>query len=250
MFFRGENTTPQTSDYRPEVHDSDGVLLATASGEWIWRPLKNPRRLQTSSLALTDPKGFGLIQRDRDFDHYQDLETRPDLRPSVWIVPRSGFEDGGIELVEIPTRTDTNDNIVTFWVPKESLAAGEPLRFAYKMHWYGEGGSLGPPAGRAVATRHDTGTFDDAHRIIVDFEGGKLGSLPPETVLRGVVTLGRNTADEAELLEQQVVKNTVTGGWRLTFQVRPKQDQPLEMRAFLQLGKEALTETWSYAIEP
>ncbi len=249
MFFRGENTAPQTFDYRPEVHDSDGILLAAGSGEWIWRPVKNPRRLQVNSFALPDPKGFGLLQRDRYFDHYQDLETRPDLRPSVWIVPQAGFQNGRVELVEIPTRTDTNDNVVVLWVPEERPRPGQALGFSYKMYW---GGSdiPGPPDARAVATRHDRGTFDDAHRLIVDFEGGRLAKLPPETVLRGVVTLGKGGADEAELLEQQVVKNTVTGGWRLIFQVRPKLDQPLEMRAFLQVGEEALTETWSYAIEP
>jgi periplasmic glucans biosynthesis protein len=249
MFYLGENSTRMVEDYRPEVHDSDGLLMASGSGEWIWRPLRNPHRLQVSTFQVGQPKGFGLLQRDREFEHYQDLETRREVRPSVWVEPREGFDNGHVELVEIPTHTDTNDNIVAFWVPEKLPEPGNPLALSYKMYWYSRDDSR-PPGGRVVATREGRGVTDDVRLLVVDFAGGRLAQLPEDTVLRGVLTLGTGDSGQAELLEQHVVKNTVTGGWRLAFQVRPKRSEPLEMRAFLQLGKDALTETWSYVIEP
>ena len=247
MFAVGENSEPRFRDYRQEVHDSDGVMMHAESGEWLWRPLDNPRRLRVSAFEMRNPRGFGLLQRDRDFDHYQDLETRPDLRPSAWIEPRGDWGPGHVELVEIPTPSERNDNIVAFWVPRILPAPREPLGFAYQLSWYGEDRRQ-PPGGRTVATRRDTGTFERAHRFVVDFEGPELRALGEGTVLQGVVTPGGE--GDAELLEQQVYKNTITGGWRLVFQVRPLRDQPLELRAFLQRGQEALTETWTYVIEP
>jgi glucans biosynthesis protein len=248
MFLFGENTRQRFDDYRPEVHDSDGLLLHFDGGEWLWRPLANPRDLALSGFRMHDPRGFGLVQRDRDFDHYQDLETRPDLRPSAWAAPKGDWGSGRVELVEIPVTEEKNDNIVAYWVPEELPPLGEPLAYAYSMRWYGDDPER-PPAGRSVATRHDRGTLEDAQRLVIDFEGKQLAALAPETVLRGVVSLGAAT-DPDELLDQQVLKNTATGGWRLVFQVRPRGGDPVELRAFLQQGQDALTETWSYRVEP
>ena len=125
MFFHGENSAAHVEDFRPEVHDSDGLLLNFGSGEWLWRPLDNPRTLRVSTFRMTNPRGFGLLQRDRDFDHYQDLETRPELRPSVWVAPQGDWGEGRVELVEIPTKADTNDNIVAYWVPDKPPEPGE-----------------------------------------------------------------------------------------------------------------------------
>jgi glucans biosynthesis protein len=248
MFFHGENTTRQFEDFRPEVHDSDGLLLNFYTGEWLWRPLDNPHALDVSGFRMPKPKGFGLIQRDRDFEHYQDLETRADQRPSVWVVPRMDWGDGHVELVEIPTKSDTNDNIVMYWVPEKSPKPGDLVALAYTMYWYGDDPTR-PAGGRAVATRRDRGTLEGCYRFVVDFGGKQLEALPAETVLRGVVTIASGQ-DSAELLDQHVVKNPVTGGWRLTFQVRPKRKEPVELRAFLDKGNEALTETWSSVILP
>jgi glucans biosynthesis protein len=249
MFFHGENTLRHFEDFRPEVHDSDGLLVHFATGEWLWRPLDNPNRLGVNAFLASSPKGFGLVQRDRDFDHYQDLETHPELRPSVWIEPASDWGEGHVELVEIPTPNDTNDNIVAFWVPRREIKAGTALDFAYRMYWYLDDRSR-PPGGRVVATRRDRGTFEDAHRFVVDFAGGKLEALPADTVVRGVISLASGSEVQDELLEQHVVKNPATGGWRLAFQIRPKSGQPLELRAFLQKGDDVLTETWSYTVHP
>ncbi len=248
MFFFGENSTRRWNDYHPEVHDSDGLLLAARTGEWIWRPIDNPARLRVSSFQLTDPVGFGLMQRDRDFDHYQDLEARPDLRPSVWIVPRKPWGSGRVELVEIPTDSDSNDNIVVSWVPDTLPAFGTPISFSYRLHWAGEH-SARPPGGRTLATRTDSDTETDTRRFVVDFSGKELDAVAANAVLRGVVTIA-SPPDTGELLEQQVQKNPITGGWRLVCQVRPTGDRPLELRGFLQQKDQALTETWTYVVEP
>jgi glucans biosynthesis protein len=247
MFSFGENTIRTTEDFRPEVHDSDGLLLSFARGEWLWRPLDNPATIRVSGFRMSSPKGFGLLQRDRDFDHYQDLETRAELRPSVWVAPRGDWGNGRVELVELPATSDFHDNINAYWIPETPPKAGDALTFAYTLHWYSDDPAR-PPGGRVVATRRDRGTFEDAHRFVIDFAGKKLESLPAGSGVRGVVTIASG-ADAGELLDQHAVKNPLTGGWRLTFQVRPKQE-PLELRAFLAKDAEALSETWSYAILP
>jgi glucans biosynthesis protein len=249
MFLRGENSVDGLLDFRPETHDSDGLLVASGTGEWIWRLLDNPDRLRVSSFALDSTRGFGLLQRDRNFDHYQDLEARPDLRPSVWMTPVGEWGAGRVELVQIPTRSDVNDNVVAYWVPgRPQPPRGEAMDYAYELVWYGED-SRWPPAGRAVSTRRDRGSHEDAWRLVVDFEGPGLAELPADAVLQGVVTVGTREG-EGELIEQQVIPNEVTGGWRLVFQVRPSGGSPLELRAFLRRGEDVLTETWSYLLEP
>ena len=244
MFYCGENNACRTEDYRPEVHDSDGLLLNDSTGEWTWRPLRNPRVLSVNSFHMTNPRGFGLLQRDRDYEHYQDLETRMETRPSVWIEPKGDWGPGHVELVQIPTQADIHDNIVSYWTPDAPAEPGKSIDNAWRMTWYSDDASR-PPAGRVVATRRDLGTFEDGQRFVIDFAGKELRAMPAETVLEGVVTVGNG-----ELLEQQVVKNPVNGQWRLTFQVRPQGGMPVEMRAFLRHEEEALTETWSYVLEP
>ena len=248
MFFYGENTLRRFDNFRPEVHDSDGLQLASSTGEWGWRPLDNPETLQLSSFRLDNPKGFGMVQRDRNFDHYQDLETHLEKRPSVWMTIREPWGKGHAELVEIPTRSDVNDNIVAYWVPEFLPDLGKPISFSYRMYWYGEDPTR-PPGGRVVSTRHDRAGTEDLHRFVVDFEGKKLEALPAETVLRAVVSIA-SAPETAEVVEQHVVKNTVTGGWRLVFKVKPNTNDPVELRAFIDYGGDALTETWSYVIRP
>jgi glucans biosynthesis protein len=248
MFFHGENTIRWFSDFRPEAHDSDGLLLGFASGEWFWRPIDNPKTLNVNGFQMESPKGFGLLQRDRDFDHYQDLETLAERRPSVWITPHGDWGAGRVELVQIPTNDDTNDNAVAYWVPATAPKPGEPLPFGYTMSWYSDDPSR-PPGGRTLATRRDNGTVKDAQRFVVDFVGKRLSAIPPDRVLRGVVTVVGGE-EQAEIVAQNVVRNQFTGGWRLTFQVRPKKREPVELRAFLDMAGETLTETWSYVILP
>jgi glucans biosynthesis protein len=247
MFFFGEGDA-HGPDYRPEVHDSDGLLIADRSGEWIWRPLQNPRRLRISAFHSPSPVGFGLLQRDRDFDHFQDLETRQELRPSVWVAPKGEWGPGHVELVEIPTDSERHDNVVAYWVPKRAEGSLDPASFAYELRFYSDDTTL-PPGGRAVATRRDRGTREDSWRYVVDFEGPGLTTISEEIVLQGVISSFSSDGD-AEILEQQVQKNPVTGGWRLVFQVRPRGSAPVDLRAFLRRGEQTLTETWVETLEP
>jgi glucans biosynthesis protein len=246
MFLRGENTRRWFDDFRPETHDSDGLLVQFAGGEWLFRPIDNPEELRVSSFEAGDVRGFGLVQRDRSFDHYQDLETRPDLRPSAWIAPRGSWGPGRVELVEIPVQKEFNDNVVAYWVPIQTLGAGGALHFEYTLDWY-TADATRPPGAWAEATRVDRGTYDGALRVVVDFAGKPLRSLSEEAVLEGVVTVD---AERAELVEQRVEHNPITRGYRLVFQVRPHGGGPIELRAFLRHGARVLTETWSYVLEP
>jgi periplasmic glucans biosynthesis protein len=248
MFYHGENSARQFEDFRPEAHDSDGLLLHYDSGEWLWRPLDNPRSLSVNGFRMRNPAGYGLVQRDRDFDHYQDLETRAERRPSAWVVPKGEWGDGRVELVEIPTKSDTNDNIVAYWIPDNVPKVGESMEFAYTLYWYDEEHSHSP-GGRVVATRRDRGNKPEVYRIVIDFSGKALEALPGDTVLRGVVTVASGDT-AAEVTDEHVVKNPVNKTWRLTFQVRPKQNEPIELRAYLDKGGETLTETWSDVILP
>jgi glucans biosynthesis protein len=132
MFFYGSNTNIRPVDnFRPRVHDCDGLQIATGAGEWIWRPLINPNRLLVTSFAMTDPRGFGLFQRDTNFNDYQDLEADYQDRPSAWIIPGKGWGAGKVELVEIPTPSEKNDNIVCYWAPSISPEPGKPVSYTY-----------------------------------------------------------------------------------------------------------------------
>jgi glucans biosynthesis protein len=243
MFFFGENTTRAFEDFRPEVHDSDGLLLHFDTGEWLWRPLDNPTRINAASFRMHDPRGFGLVQRDRDFADYQDIETRSERRPSAWVAPRGDWGDGHVELVEIPSGDEKLDNVVAFWVPEKLPEPGGSLAYAYTLSWYLDDPSR-PPGARTVATRRDRGTVDtprDGYRYVIDFEGAALDALGEAEAPRAVVSAGNG----AKLYDQHLYKNPVTGGWRLSFQIKPKNQQPVELRAYLEREGDALTETWS-----
>ena len=248
MFFFGENSTRHFDDFRPEVHDSDGLLLHFDTGEWLWRPLDNPSRIDVSSFAARDPRGFGLMQRDRNFADYEDIETRAELRPSAWVEPRGDWGDGHVELVEIPTATEKNDNIVAFWVPDAPLKPGKSMSCSYALYWYGDDPTR-PPGGRVVATRRDSGTLAHGQRFVIDFDGDRLRAMTADHPPTAVVSAGPRP-DAAELVDQRVMKNPATGGWRLTFQLRPNGPNPVELRAYLADGRDILTETWSYTVAP
>jgi len=251
MFFHGENSRGAFDDYRPEVHDSDGLLIKTQEGEWLWRPLENPSSLRVTTFNAKNPGGFGLIQRDRELDHFQDLEARQDLRPSVWVEPHGEWGGGKVELVEIPTRDDTNDNVVSYWVPEDKFAPPAPLTLAYSLYWYGEDLTR-PPGGRVAATRVDSGTFENGRRLVVDFESRALRELPADAPVQGVISVagGPEAQTRVEILEQHIARNPITGSWRLVFQLRPQDNDPVELRAFLRNGPDVLTETWSYLLFP
>jgi glucans biosynthesis protein len=250
MFLHGENE-PALDDFRPEVHDSDGLMVVTGEGEWLWRPLSNPARLLTTSFSMRQPKGFGLMQRDRTFASYEDIEARYDRRPSAWVEPQGDWGAGRVELMQFPTPNETHDNVVAYWVPAKLPARGEPLALAYRLHWQGQQQQR-PPNGWTVQSRRGHGYRErqiDPNELqyVVDFAGPSLDGLPSDAAVDAVVTTGPN----ATLLERNAYRNEASGGWRMTLRLKRLQPtQPVELRAFLQHGNNALTETWTTLIQP
>ena len=249
MFFHGEGTDHFLDDFRPEVHDSDGLLLATGQGEWLWRPLTNPMRVRVSSFRDTNPRGFGLVQRDRNFDHYQDLEAAYQQRPSVWIEPLGEWGKGAVQLIEIPSDSEKYDHIVAFWVPDDRTKVGQEWLFTYRMSFFLDKPQL-PPGGRIYATRIGPGGVSgesepDKRRFVIDFTGDQLQNLSADAPVEAVITASTGTIDN-----QTVYRNSFIDGWRVFFDLQPKGDASVELRCFLRSGEDTLTETWSYLWEP
>ena len=253
MFLDGPNDRRVDNDWRPAIHDSDGLQINNGSAEWLWRPLVNPSRLLVTSFSAHELKGFGLMQRDRNFLSYEDTEARYDQRPSVWITPKGSWGPGRVELVQIPTPDETNDNIVAYWVPDHQPAPGEALDYAYRMHWQGDK-QQHPPSGWAVQSRRGhgftpAGIARDPSEVqyVIDFDGPSLRALAHNAKVNPMVTAGVN----AIITDQNAFYNDVTGAWRMTLRVNRLQPlQPVELRAYLRSGDNALTETWTAIIPP
>ena len=246
MYTFGENQ-PGRDDFRPEVHDSDGLSIQTGEGEWIWRPLVNPRRLLTTSFSMTSPRGFGLMQRDRAPASYEDPEAQYERRPSAWVEPVGAWGAGRVELVQIPTPDETNDNIVAYWVPQVAPVPGQPFDFAYRIRWQSTGTT---PAGLGwvAQTRRGRGFAkrpDGDINYVVDFDGPALRAAAASTEIEPVIWTDAN----AEVRERNLFKNPVSGAWRMTVRFkRIDAARPVELRAYLKQQQKILTETWSYIL--
>lgn len=246
MYFFGENQ-PHRTDFRPEVHDSDGLMVASGTGEWLWRPLLNPKATLVTSFGMPELRGFGLMQRDRNFGSYEDGEARYELRPSAWMEPLGAWGAGRVELVQLNTADETNDNIVAYWVPLKLPEAGQPLDMKYRLHWQGAKQQR-PPDGWVVQTRVGRGyaaLADDEQQFAVDFTGPTLASLPASAPVKAVVSAPAN----GQIIESNVYRLEATGAWRMTLRVKQlKSSQATELRGYLQRGEDVLTETWSNVI--
>ncbi len=244
MFFAGKASPPH-DDYRPEIHDSDGLYLATGKGEQIWRPLQNPKALAVSSFSDTNPKGFGLLQRERDFNQYQDSAAKLERRPSLWVEPKGNWGDGEVRLVEIPSQSETNDNIVAFWVSRSPAKKGERKDYDYRLSALGDEAALSPQA-RVVATREGAvPNASDQRRFVIEFKGGKLDSLAPGQPVQSNVSLptGKLKRSYVEALPEEKA-------WRLFLEVEPDGKKAADMRAFLTLNEQRISETWSMVWQP
>jgi periplasmic glucans biosynthesis protein len=251
MYWFSETIKPTAIDWRPEVHDSDGLALLTGTGERIWRPLNNPPATQASAFSDENPRGYGLLQRDRIFDHYLD-GVHYELRPSLWVEPLEQWGKGSVQLVEIPTDDEIHDNIVTMWVPAEPAAAGKSYRFRYRLNWVanepgqqtvaycvatrlGNGGQPGQPRPKGV------------RKFMVEFLGGKLAGLPYGVKPEPVLWASRGTFS---YIFTEAVPDSVPGHWRAQFDFTVTGKELVEMRLFLKSGNEILSETWSYDYHP
>ena len=253
MFFYAENDRRFFDDYRPELHDSDGLLIHSDTGEWLWRPLRNPRQVEVSQFADRQVRGFGLMQRDRQWSSYEDVEARYERRPSAWVRPLHDWGAGRVELVQLNTPDETHDNIVAYWVPAQMPAPGQPLEFAYELSWQGDEQQR-PPGAWATQSRRGMGytklsaqALRQQVQYVVDFEGPALKALPAEASLKAVVTSDAN----GKVLESITYRNPATGGWRMTVRIQRLQaDRPIELRAFLQHDNHAVSETWTHISLP
>jgi periplasmic glucans biosynthesis protein len=246
MFFFGANQRSGRDDYRPQVHDSDGLSILASTEEWIWRPLIHPKRVLITSFALTSPVGFGLMQRERTFGQYQDLEARYDQRPSAWVEPKGAWGPGRIELVQIPMGDETSDNVVAYWVPDRAPKPGEPFGYGYRVLWQKERETR-PPFASVRETRRGRGytkSDDGSVEFHIDFEG-PAKTRAPAAALTAALWSDAN----GEILEHHVRRNDVTGGWRIVMRLRRvDRAKPVELRAQLTQGNEVVSETWSYVL--
>ncbi|WP_281279081.1 glucan biosynthesis protein G [Pigmentiphaga humi] len=256
MYLYGSAQPSSAANFRPELHNSDGLGIRAGNGEWLWRPLNNPRRLASSSFAVENPRGFGLQQRSRDFRLYEDLDERYDLRPSLWVEPEGDWGKGRVELLELPTSDETNDNIAAFWVPESPPKPGAALDLNYTLRWTRNETALADAKlARVLQTRRSTGETRGADQIrrpdgsialMVDFSA-PVPAKPKDPPLP--VSLNFSTSGNADVLENSLRRNPVTGGWRVSLRLKVKDPaKPVEMRAALVNGQNPVSETWSYQL--
>jgi periplasmic glucans biosynthesis protein len=240
MFLFDANDRVRFDDWRAAVHDSNGLQIHTGHDEALWRPLANPRDLQISSFEDTGPRGFGLMQRARAFVDYQDLESRYEKRPSLWVEPIGDWGQGVVELVEIPSDREVNDNMVAFWRPHDPLRAKGEYLLNYRLHWCWAAPGVVKLA-QAMQTRCGL-SFDQKHRqFIIDFVGTSLKELKadaPPTLDTG--------SDKGKIISAVTQPNPDVDGWRVSIELDTQDNKLVELHARLMQGDQPLTETWIY----
>jgi glucans biosynthesis protein len=237
MFFFDANQRAGFDDFRPAVHDSDGLAIHRGNGEQLWRPLKNPKNIQVSVFEDRDIRGFGLMQRDRNFAGYEDLESHFEKRPSLWVEPVGQWNPGAVQLVELPTDEEIHDNIVSFWRPSVPLKAHSEYAFTYRLHW-----TNGSPGRRELArfTKTRVGAARDGNRLFVLDVLGPSG-LPPIEAIKADLT-----ASKGMLSKIVLQPNTESGGIRISFELDPSGESLIELRCVLRHDGKPLSETWLY----
>ncbi|MDE1169869.1 MAG: glucan biosynthesis protein [Verrucomicrobium sp.] len=257
MYFYGENSGSHYGDtLHPEIHDSDGLLLWTGNDEWVWQPLHTEPFIQLYQRPEKSPRGFGLLQRDRDFQHYQDLETLYNVRPSAWVTPHGDWGKGNVTLMQLPTDNTNTDNVVLFWQPEKAPQAGDRMEFSYTIDFYMTDNQR-PPLGTAEATHvstppppapgakpvlSPTGTVPVT--FVIDFWSDALKALPahhPPDLELAAEPAG------TVIRTQKLERNGYDGSWRVTFTAEPlKRQVPTVLRCRLLRGGKPMTETWTY----
>lgn len=248
MFMYGGVNRAEFDDFRPQVHDSDGLRIERADGDVVWRALSNPAVLATSYFAETRPKRFGLHQRSRRFDNFEDAEARYELRPSLDVEPVGDWGSGKIRLFEIPTDLEVHDNIGAFWVPDAPVVPGEMLEFAYRLHW----GRLDPDPDSDLAWVARTsagvggaaGLSDppDTRKFVIDFQGGLLGRTPGGNQdVVPVVNVSGGTADVVVL-----TKLPEEDRWRLAIDIAADSGELVEINAHIAGSGRKLSEIWTF----
>ncbi len=228
-------------DARAAVHATDGLAILNGAGEAIWRPVHNPDTLQIAAFVDENPKGFGLMQRARDFGDYEDDAQRWECRPSLWLAPRDGWGPGAVTLLEIPSDSEFNENILTYWRPKEALAAGAELRFAYRQHWSWDRPEP-PPLARVTGSRGGRGSAGSRRLFLVDFAGEELAG-------SGGIDVALSVAP-GTVTRQQLVSDPAARTARVLFELDPGSERASELRLSLRRGGRPVSETWLYRWTP
>lgn len=250
MFQCGENDRRVADDYRPEIHDSDGLALWTGTGEWIWRPILNPHYIRVSSFLDDQPRGFGLLQRDREFSHYQDDAAFYHRRPSLWVEPVGSWGQGMVQLVEVPTADEYLDNIVAFWKPAQAVEPGQELAFDYRLYW-GAQPPVRSTVAEVVATRLGIGGMPGQksntplRKVVIDFQGGPLESLPQDAKVQAMVSASRG--EIRDVVARPLKESNL---WRCHFDLAASGSEPVDLRCYLRDANGALSETWLYQWSP
>lgn len=244
MFLHGENDPSPTEDFRPEVHDSDGLLIWNGNGERLWRPLNNPSRLGVSFFQTRGLRGFGVLQRDTAFANYEDLEARYEKRPSLWVEPVQGFEEGSVVLLEIPSTEEIHDNIAAFYKPAAPTPAGAEIKLAYRLLWGN------PKIPEPTGVSEVTATRRALRKWVVDFgpqrPKAKTPTPAPQVAPSATFPLeAMVTTSRGRISKPLVQRNEVNGGYRVTFELDATGTDTIELRCFVKQGDETLTETWS-----
>jgi len=252
MYWYSETNRRIGTDWRPEIHDSDGLAMWTGTGERIWRPLNDPPQARTNAFSDHNPRGFGLLQRDRNFDHYLDDSVYYNRRPSVWVEPKGAWGAGEVMLVELPTDSEINDNIVAFWKPARKADTDAHWQLNYRLHWVARE-PFPPSAARVVGTFLGRPGVPGQHKprdphgrkFVVEFAGGPLSQMKQRFDIDAVVTASRG-----EVSNRHVLKILGTQDWRAQFDLHALGAEPVDLRCFLRLGGKTLSETWLYQYLP
>jgi len=238
MFLHANTGRRRQADFRPEVHDSDGLAMINGNDERLWRPLSNPKTLQVSAFMDKDPRGFGLWQRDRSFQSYEDLEAHYERRPTVWVQPKGQWGAGFIELVEIPVENEIHDNVVAYWHPAKELTPGGPHVFNYRLFW-GDNVPAAWSGARVAKTRTGNGKKDGNVLFVLDLTG-------PSVKDAKDVPLADVSASAGRISNVVVQRNREIGGIRVTFELTPGNADLVELRCLLKAGDQPISETWLY----
>jgi glucans biosynthesis protein len=239
----GPNDRRNVDDPRPGVYKSTGLQMLNGSEEWLWRPLQNPETLQISAFVDRNPRGFGLLQRDRDYTAFHDDEQRWEHRPSLWIEPIGEWDQGTVQLIEIPSEAEINDNILAYWRPRAPMPAGSEAMFAYRQFWCWTPPTR-PPLATVGATRVGRGSGGRRRRFAVEFVGDALdGPAIPE--LRPVLTTSPGTIHGLKVWPYPERKTL-----RVAFELDPGNDNACEMRLVLEASAKPISETWLYRWTP
>ena len=242
-FLFGPNKRRNIDDVRPAAYEVNGLQMLNGRGEWIWRPLNNPEQLQVSAFMDDNPRGFGLLQRERDFAAFQDDDQHFELRPSLWIEPIGDWGPGSVHLVEIPSDAEINDNIIAFWRPAAALTAGSETTFAYRQFWCWSPPEK-PPLAQAIGFRVGRGSQARRRRCLVEFASDSLGpDHPGDIKLSLSVSPGQITAPRLLINPQRKTA-------RVSFELDPGNESAVELRLLLEQGDKPLTETWLYRWTP